>query len=485
MSEQYTPALPCQGSTAKSPAVPSTAACPPWKVSGIFSSHMVLQRNAPITVWGRCAHPGAAVTGSWDGETVTGTVDENCRWALTFAPRQASYTPTEMTVASEWSADTFTDILVGDVWVLGGQSNMELNLAPCLHTTPDIAESFSGKEPFRLFTQTQVAAMACKKHHHTPAPDIIRRAWHWQRPTEAAAKKFSAVGYYFAKLVAPRIDAPLGLVMMCAGGACLRELMPPELAARLGYTTGANVPVSGYYHTLIAPLLGLQFRGQLFFQGESEGIWKEMALSYDTDLAAFVEDERQRFGVDFSFYNVQLSDYRAEGPQYFPHLHWVRSRQLRAVNLIPNSYMAVDRDLGSPEGYGDFAHSPYKFELARRLAAQVLANDYGIGDAAAAESPTPCAVTWGDGFADVQFAYTNGPLTTADPAAVRGFAVPSADGEGVPCPAAITGSDTVRVTLPAGEQPAALYYAMTNQADLTRADLCGGSGLPVPAFVWE
>lgn len=481
------PALPAQGVCRSQPPRPAGPALPlpEWKVAGIFSSHMVLQRGVPITVHGWCCHAGAPVTACWDGETVHGTVDAGGRFALTFRPRAASFAAGEMQVFSDFGSDTFTDILVGDVWVVGGQSNAEMTLEPCLHTTPEIAASICADDPFRLFCQTQAAAAAHTEYHAAPARDIIEPGWGWQRPDAAAARAFSALGYYFARLVAPHIDCPLGMVMMCAGGACLRELMPAELAVVRGYTEGANVPVGGYYNTLIAPLLGLRFRGQLFFQGESEGIVKQMALDYDRDLAAFVADERQRFGVDFPFYTVQLCSYRREGADYFPWLHWVRDRQLRAVKHIPRCHLAVSRDLGAKDSDPDFAHSPYKYPLACRLAAQVLAREYGVGDPQAAEFPTPKSWRFAGDCLQICFANTGGGLRTADGGAPSGFAFPAPDGEGVAAAARLLGPDTVAVTLPEGPRPRAVYFAMQPLAGLAEANLTGGSGLPVPAFVLE
>ena len=456
---------------------------PEWKVAGIFSSHMVLQRERPITIWGWSRHIGAVVTGVWGEETVSAAVDETGRFELVFQPRAASFAPSRMTVASAYGSDTFEDVLSGDVWVVGGQSNAELALEPCLGDTPEIAQTLREDHPFRLFTQTQAYAVECKQFYHEPARDVINPEWRWQRPGPEAAKSFSAIGYYFARLLTEHVPVPVGVVMMCAGGACLRELMPLELAHERGYTEGANMPVGGYYNTLIAPLLGLQFKGQLFFQGESEGIWTEMALAYDGDLAAFVADERQRFGFNFSFYNVQLSSYREECDAHFQHLYWVRSRQLMALEQIPNSYLAVSRDLGSRPEDADFAHSPHKYPLAQRLAALALAGDYGVGGLEAAYSPLPLSAVRRGGEAVVTFRCVNGGLSTLDAAPPAGFSVLDAAGAQIPAQARITASDTVCVQLPEGMDIAEVHFAMTNMAYAAQGNLCGGSGLPAPAFV--
>ena len=477
------PAMPTDGTVEAVEAAADIQPLPEWKVSGIFSSHMVLQRERPITVWGWSTHTGAAVTGCWSGETVTAEVDENGRFALTFAPRPASFVPTEMTVSTPYGSATFTDILVGDVWLVGGQSNAELTLEPCLRTTPEIAATLCGEHPIRLFRQTCAGAREHEEFFAEPARDIIDPTWCWNLPDELNAKRFSALGYYFARIMSEQVPVPFGMVMMCAGGACLRELMPLELGHRLGYTTGANVPVAGYFNTLIAPLIGLQFAGQIFFQGESEGIWKEMALSYDTDLAAYVEDERCRFGFDFPFLNVQLSSYRDECDAYFKHLYWVRSRQLRAKDIIPGYCMAVARDLGSLPEDPDFAHSPHKYPLAKRVAAQALAYVYGIGSRTQADPPMPAEVVRSGDSVTVRFDCAQGGLVTADGGEPVGFSFMNAEGEEIAAAAVITGGDTVTVTLPADVLTGEVHYAMYNKVYLEQANLCRADGMPVPAFV--
>ncbi|MBR2950373.1 MAG: hypothetical protein IKC46_10975 [Lachnospiraceae bacterium] len=496
-------------------------ALPEWKVSGIFSSHMVLQQNHPVCVWGWSSHTGAAVQGFWTGkkdsdkqdksvysdafaaecvtgdvaaECVSGVVDQNGRFELRFASRPASFEPSQMKIVSAYGETVLEDILVGDVWLIGGQSNAELNLEPCLGDSPDIAQSLDEALPIRLFCQTQVGAAESTQFHYVPSQDIIKKEWCWKRPGAKAAKSFSAIGYYVARLVQPQIQIPVGIIMMCAGGACLRELMPLELAHKLGYREGVNVPAAGYFNTLIAPLIGIGVKGQIFFQGESEGIWEEMAHSYGEDLAEFVEDERRRFGVDFSFYNIQLSSYREECDDYFKHLYWVRASQYKGLSLIPNSYLTVARDLGSLPGEADFAHSPHKYALAKRVAAQILAGDYGIGEIKKTNSPMPVKAVRNQDTVTVAFDCVNGRLSpaqttdrwkgcvkTAD-SPVTGFSFMDTQGREIPARAWIISDDSVQVEIPEHTDGVEVHYAMNNMAYLEQANLCGGTGLPVPAF---
>ncbi len=488
--DQNTPALP---TTATATAAAGTVwTPPPFKVAGIFGSHMVLQREKPIRVRGFSDTPGSRVAGCFKGETVTATVGDDFRWALTFSPRPYDRDPAVMVISDDRDHTvTLEDILVGDVYLIGGQSNAELHLAPCMELTPSV--EFDEGDNFRLFAQTQAGAAERRDLHAPPQPDIINPDWCWKRPGREASLAFSAMGYYFARELQKYIDIPVGLVMIAAGGACLCELLPAELAHEQGYFSGANVPEAGYYNTLIHPIEGLAVRGQLFFQGESEGIWRERAEKYDYELALLVADERARMGQDFSFYNVQLSDYRDEGTQFFPYLDIVRNRQFAALSLIPNSTLTVDMDLGAPEGYDDWAHSPRKLELGERLSKLVLAKEYGIGRLSEVQSPRPYAASLSEDRTKVVVEFTDvdsGLIVSGHNPAdsngmeVHGFSLGDYDHR-TPARATLFTRHSVVVEIPADIDPAALThvnYAFATHITPETADLRGGNNLPAPAF---
>ena len=496
-------ALPTSEKTTADATAATTWTCPAFKVSGIFSSHMVLQREKPIRVWGFSDTPGSRVAGCFMGETVTAEVGEDLRWTLTFSPRP--YTRDEQIMVISDDRDhtvTFEDILIGDVWLIGGQSNAELNLAPCMALTPSI--EFYEEDSFRLFAQTQAYPYTHQELCATPQPDIINPDWCWKRPDREASLSFSAMGWYFAHEVTKHIDIPLGLVMMAAGGACVRELLPIELAHGEGYTYGANVQEGGYYNTLIHPVLGLACKAMLFFQGESEGGDRSLAEKYAYELALLVADERARFGQDFPFYNVQLSDYRAEGSQFFPWHDIIRIQQHRALSVIPNSTLTVDMDLGAPEDWPDWAHSPRKMELGERLALLALAKEYGIGREAECASPRPVAASLSaDGkqivveFTDIAAGLIVSGHNPADSYGmeVQGFSVGDYDRR-TPAHATISSRHSVTVDIPEELQSslqdadpdtrkAALgfvNYAFSLRITPENADLRGGNNLPAMAF---
>ena len=497
-----TVALPTTDQTTADPAAKSTWTCPAFKVAGIFSSHMVLQREKPIKIWGFSDTPGSLVTGSFIGETATAAVGEDNRWTLTFSPRPRNWEEETMTISDDRGhVVTFEDILIGDVWLIGGQSNAELTMAPCMTLTPSM--DFYEGDGFRLFTQTQAYVAEHRDLCAIPQPDIINPDWCWKRPDEEASLAFSAMGWYFAHEVSKHIDIPLGLVMMAAGGACIRELIPVELAHGEGYFHGANVPEAGYYNTLIHPVLGLPCKAMLFFQGESEGGDYSLAEKYAYDLALLVADERARFGQNFPFYNVQLSDYREEGKQFFPWHDIVRVQQFNALSVIPNSTLTVDMDLGAPEDYPDWAHSPRKMELGERLALLALAKEYDIGRESDCGSPRPMIASLSADqtkitieFTDISEGLIVSGHTPADSYGmdVQGFTVGDYEHR-TPAHAVISSRHSVTVEIPeeiltavqanpdtANALIGQVGYAYFHRVTPETADLRGGNNLPAPAF---
>ena len=463
--------------------------CPAFKVSGVFGSHMVLQRERPIRIWGFSDTPGSVISGEFMGQRVSATVTEDCKWTLTFVPHSAVWEGKQLVIYDDRGhSAVLEDVLVGDVWLIGGQSNAEHNLSSCLDWAPE--QWYDKDEPLRLFAQTRQYAFEHQELCAIPQPDVINPEWGWKLPLEQAAHAFSAIGWFFGKELLRYIDAPVGLIMMAAGGACIRELMPAELADELGYTTTVAVPLGGFYNTLIHPFVPLQFKGQIFFQGESEGCFPDRAPVYDKELTRFVEDERARFGQQFPFYNVQLSDYRDECFTYFACLDTVRIRQTDALATIPNSTLTPAMDLGAPDDHPDFAHSPRKYELAMRLAKLALAREYRIGSEYEARAPrATLAQKSADGkqitvaftdIADGLCALGQSPRDSIGQE-IKGFRV-GPKGADMPARAVIETRGCVLVDVPEGADASEVSYAYGIRASAEYADLRNGNNLPALAF---
>ena len=483
--DEHKVALPTKELLEKDESQESAWICPEFKVSGIFSSHMVLQREKPIKIWGFSSHVGSRVAGHFMGETATATVGEDNRFELRFYPRPECTDPQIMVISDEFDHTvTFEDILIGDVWIIGGQSNAEMHLAPCFPLTPSI--EFDENDNFRLFYQHGWSGMALGKENSSVQRDIIKEEWCWHRPDQKQSMSFSAIGWYFAKEVTKHIGTPIGLIMMAAGGVCLRELMPTPLANSLGYEKGANTRIGGAYDTLINPIIPLSFKAQIFFQGESEGCWFSCAKRYDTDLQKYFEDERARFGQHFPIYNVQLSEYGENCKKHFPALDIVRVKQFDALSLIEGITLTVDMDLGFIEGY-DWAHSPRKMELAERLAKLALAKEYGVGKVMDAVSPRPVCASLSPDKSEIVINFTDlgtGLIVKGqDPKfsvgqSVGGFSVGAYENR-KEAEATITSRGQVTVKVPEGADTSFVNYCFAINVD---PELYNGNNLPCPAF---
>lgn len=485
-----TVALPSFYQTEKDKSIVSDWKCPEFKVSGVFSSHMVLQREKPIKIWGFSQSIGSTVKASFMGETATAKVGEDNRFMITLSPRPYNPEPEILTVSDDIGHEVvYEDVLVGDVWLICGQSNAELHLSPCMSLTPSI--EFDENDNFRLFYQAQGIAAQNLSHIADPSPDVIRADWIWKRPDEKASLSFSALGWYFAKEITKHVGVPLGIIMMAAGGAALRELMPAELNYELGYRNGANVREGGYYDTLIHPFIPLPFKAMIFFQGESEGCWKEVADRFDTDMLAFFTFLRAKFDQNFPIYNIQLSDYPRNCERFFPFIDITRTKQFDALSIIPDMTLTVDMDLGADEDYNDWAHSPRKLEFAERVASLALAKEYGVGSLQNVVSPRPIFASLSEDKSEIKISFTDvgtGLIVSGqDPRMsvgleVCGFTVGPYENR-IAAKATITSRSEVTVKVPEGADTSCVGYAFSIRVSRESSDLYNGNNLPCTAFL--
>lgn len=481
--------LPTTNMTKGTDDVSTVWVCPEFKVSGLFASHMVLQREMPIRIWGFSRKIGSEVAGQFMGELVKATVGEDNRWELVFSPRTYCTEGQVMVISDEFGHTVvMDDILIGDVWMIGGQSNAEMHLSSCMTLTPSV--EFYEHDNFRFLMQAQHYVLSNKHFCDFPNPDLINSDWTWKLPDRESSLRFSAIGWYFAKEIIKHTDIPLGFIGMAAGGACLRELMPVELAHSLGYTSGGNVREAGYYNALIHPTIPLSFKAMIFFQGESEGCWKHCADAFDVDLKAFFADARKRYGHSFSVYNIQLSDYGDNCFKHFPWLDIARVKQFDALSIVPDMTLTVDMDLGAPADHTDWAHSPRKLELAERLARLALAKEYCVGSIHDAVSPRPISATLSPDGSEITVSFTDigSGLTVSgqDPkwsldCEVLGFTVgPYEDRR--EAKAVLSSRGTVTVKVPDGADTRFVNYAFSIRVTPDNANLYNGNNLPCPAF---
>ncbi len=458
--------------------------CPEFAFARMFTSHMVLQRDRDIFVWGFSRTHGAPITATLGDEHVTAVVDEGGKWTLVFSPRRASYAPLKLTVTDGIHTLVLDDILIGDVWLIGGQSNADLILSRCMEETPDLV--FDETNGVRLFNQKTFLARQKPELWSAPQPDLVTDEWQWQTASREASLNHSALGWYFANELIKHIRVPQGLIMMGAGGACIFDLAPAEFAHARGVFAGGMTSEGGLYNTTIHPFHGLSFAGEVFFQGESEGCSPSRSDDYHNLLSAFVADQRARFGFEFPFFNVQLSSYRNAGAEFFKYLHVVRMRQFDALSMIPKYTLTPDFDLGALPKYEDWAHSTLKEELGRRVAMVVLYEYYGVGERDLAHVPMPDKVTSINGGYAVTFRGAGDGLVTYGNKTEESVGTPVTgfflyDGTAyVPTTARLTAKDTVTVDAADGIFPTHVAYAFIPTVTPENANLYRGEDMVPP-----
>ncbi len=347
------------------------------QVSKIFGDHMVLQQEKPIRVWGT-ADPGEDVRVEFGGQSGSAKAGENGKWRVDLPAMKADGKAHTMTVKGK-NTVSLNDVLLGEVWICSGQSNMEWSVQASMNPQKEIENATHPK--IRLFN--------VPGHVAKPEPQDDPRG-QWQVCSPETIAGFSAVGYYFGRELQKNIDVPIGLVGTNWGGTRIEPWTPPvgfkqvpnlkdyvenldAIAAAKAGGSEAPKPKGGavqIYNGMVHGLVPLSVRGAIWYQGESNA---RDGLRYNHLKEALVKGWRSVFeNEDLSFYWVQLANFQKPngdpaGGGWGP----VREGQRKALRL-PHTGMAVIIDIGEA---GDI-HPRNKQDVGKRLALWALAKDY-------------------------------------------------------------------------------------------------------------
>jgi sialate O-acetylesterase len=474
----------------------------------LFTDNAVLQRDKPVPVWGK-ADAGENVVVTFGNQT-TGTIaDTRGNWMVTLAPMPANGIGAKLVIKGT-NTIALDNIVVGEVWLASGQSNMEW----VVRYTHDAAIDVPASANFPLIRHIRINRTVAE----SPADnvDIDRDVWEVAGP--ATTLNFSAVAYYFAKDVNELAVVPVGIIGSYWGGTNIEAWMSPESlasdpafasvaerwqktvaeypekltahhaavaaweqerdAARSAGTSftkhrpyapagpgGAGTP-SGLYNGMINPLVPYALRGAIWYQGEANA---GRANQYHSLFASLITDWRARFKQgDFPFYWVQLANYSS-----LTGTDWAFLREAQTQTLsLPNTGQAVIIDIGNRSDI----HPRNKKDVGRRLARLALARDYGFD----IETGGPVMKTVqreGSGYR-VGFSHVAGGLM-APLNELGGFELAGADKVFKPAAARIEGDDVI-VTNVGIPDPVAVRYAWR---DAPEAGLFGkDSGLPAAPF---
>jgi sialate O-acetylesterase len=430
-------------------------------VSPVFGDNMVLQRGKPNTIWG-WAKPGEEVRVTIAEKTEKTVTKDDGRWSVAIQP-PAQGGPYTVVIDGPQHVE-FHEVLVGDVWLCGGQSNMEMGLGAARNGSDEVKAADHPK--IRLFVVRQQTA-------RTPAA-VPQGTWKVCSPKNVGEgwEGFSAVAYFFGRRLQQEIDVPIGLVEDCGGGTPAEAWTSAETLRSLGISdtgSGPNTPAV-LYNGMIAPVAPLAISGAIWYQGESN---TERAGQYRKLLAAMIADWRSAFGQgDFPFYIVSLAAYMQHkdtpGDDSWAEL---RAAQDFVANTVTNSGLAVAIDVGDARD----VHPKDKKEVGERLALVALAKYYGKN--IPYSGPRFASVEKIPGALQLSFTHTDGGLVVKGDK-LEEFSVCGEDCKWHWAEAKIAG-ETVVVSSSEVPNPVAARYAWQGNPKTT---LFNGAGLPAIPF---
>ncbi len=472
----------------------------------ILADHMVIQRGLPVHIWGK-ATPDETVTVTFRGGTQATKADAQGRWSVSLAPGEAGG-PFALTVKGS-NTIQFNDVLVGDVWVASGQSNMEFKLRQGDNAAAEIAAAKYPKIR-RMLTDNKVSDY--------PLEDVTGQPWTDINPDNAGGA--SAAAYFFARhLQEKEGGVPIGIIESFWGGTPVeawislrgigadpalmpifserakvleawpvaqstyeKQLADWNTASAAAKASGGTVPAqpanpntrpggpydpAGLYNAKIAPLTPFPIKGVIWYQGETNANANPNGASlYARAFQGMIRDWRRAWGEgDFPFLFVQLANYKANPA-------WADLREAQRQTLsLANTGMAVIIDIGNP----DNIHPTNKQDVGLRLALAARAIAYG--EKIEYSGPTFVHAAREGSVLRAWFDHTTGGLK-AKSGTLKGFEIAGADRKFVAADARIEGTSIV-VSNPTVAAPVYMRYAWADNPD---CNLYNGEGLPASPF---
>ena len=482
------------------------------KLPAIIGDHMVLQQKQANPVWGWDA-PGTKITVTFAGQTKNATAGADGKWRVTLDPVDANAEPAVLAIEGS-SKRELQDVLVGEVWMCSGQSNMGFTVGGDWNAE---VEALAANVPnLRLISVPQVGTQELKDDF----------AGKWEASTTDSCKGFTAVGYFYGKYLQEILGVPVGLIDNAWGGSAAeawirretiegdprfkslvdgwkqREVQLQSEEAKAGYekamanwkaavekakaegkpaprapqspeqTLSGNARPGNIFGGVVHPTLGYGIKGVIWYQGESNS---SRAWEYAELFPFMIEQWRAEWKQgDFPFYWVQLADFKSEIPDPGDS-QWAELRESQTKTLaLPNTGQAVIIDLGEANDI----HPKNKHDVAARLVRWPLARDYGFANLEP-QSPTYQSMEVAGNKAKLTFDHVGTGLRTVDVNEVKGFAVCGEDRQWKWAQARIVGAKQIEVWSDEVAAPVAVRYAW---ADNPVCNVLSKEGLPLTPF---
>jgi sialate O-acetylesterase len=468
----------------------AASVCADLRLSGIFKDNMVLQRDQKVSVYGS-ATPSSRVTITFDEQKKSTYADGSGNWEVKLDPMKKSFEPQTLVVDSGQSKErlVISNVLVGDVWLCSGQSNME----HWFETYPLL------KEKAKEINNPDIRSVIMERRDAAqPEETVIFKkpfadAWHEAR--EPWVMPLTPTAYYFAAKLRRELDVTVGLIVSAVGGSQIQRWMPAETINGLNLDSESSEGAGVLYNAMIHPLRKFTIKGVIWYQGESNA---RIPHSYYTLSREHIKSWRQIWSqnnphlIEMPFFTVQIAPFQTTVDGLAPDAWaYIRDAQLKTLSL-PNTGLAVTTDLGE---YADI-HPQNKQPVGERLA---LWAERLEGRAVMPSGPLFEKAVVVDNKMNVYFSHVGSGLQTRrvtmssrknvwakdDPDAyvvsaeeLAGFSLCGADKKFVPAEAKIIG-EHVEVTSREISNPVAVRYGWST---FPLCNLYNKEGLPASPF---
>ena len=428
-----------------------------FRMAALFNDDMVLQRDKPVPVWGR-GKAGETVTVSFADQTKTSVTDSSGKWQVVLDPMQASVEPKVLTVSSPIGGDKITleNVVVGDVWLCGGQSNMggsALDNPPPQERVKELLET-----DYLMFRYVSMPSM----YRDDPLPnDAAEDSLKWR---SIPAKKFtSAVSYYFGQSIHVSQKIPVGQIYIIKAGSQVEQWLSSESLKEifsdeeLRLTCSGTHIASGLHNGMVAPIAPFPIRGAIWYQGESNSDNEARYMGYYKSLPTLIKSWRSTWGADLPVMVAQLPAFDGRYPENsWPH---IREVQLLTSQHLPNVGLAVSIDEGDPKNL----HPGNKYFIGSRLGLAARALVYG--EKIEYSGPVYSGLERKGKAVSLRFEHVGTGLKARGE--LKGFEVRGADQRWFSAQAEISGKNMVMLSCSEVQAPEAARYAWTNSPTAT------------------
>lgn len=513
------------------------------ELSYLFNNHMVLQRNMPIPIWGK-ALPDDEIKIVFSGQIKTTQADDRGLWTVNLDPMKASTVGQKLIITSDQQQIIVQDVLIGDVWLCSGQSNMEFSIAGLINNnltrkTMSIVEQI--KHDVKITHDPLIRLIKTKRNVSAFTP-LEQSKGQWAKATTTNILEFSAVAFYFARALRESIDVPIGLVLNAYGGTPIESWLPVnywqkntkltayykkqithhkvQLAswneqkavkinqdiistweknseqAKLMHNpapkkpkllkhpnTNRRIP-SSMYNAMHSPVVPYAIKGAIWYQGEANANSGQFAETYATQFKELVTTWRREWQQpELPIYSVQLANFGKNPVSEKLNNTWshVRNQQRLAMS-IPHTGMAVTIDIGQ----ADDIHPKNKIDVGKRLALWALSKTYNLSVGEYSGPLIKSAVQKND---QIILSFDHAGLglisnTTANPKSANkllaGFELQNQNNQWQFTQATITGNNTVSIVVKATGKIKAVRYAWASNPETI--SLYNNEGLPASPF---